>query len=167
MDQVKSMGVGQAESRLPDDFAGVFDGDAMQAFDELIGIESVYVLHHEEVDLAGQARVESLNDVRGIESADGTHLSAEPLDSARVVKEVRSKDFDGDGLVKMDVEGFVDRTHPAPSEDSPDLILAESTADEWVVRPTSPWISGKSARGLGFGRGGIVVVLTSCHWPTY
>ena len=94
--------------------------------DELLQVDAVDELHHQEMDAAGLARVVGPHDVRMIQPSDRLHLAAETADRLGIVQVTMGKDFQGDRLVEIDLPGLVDDAHAAAAQFLQQFVVAQA-----------------------------------------
>ena len=130
MHQLMFVGVLKPQCRLADDLARRADakrtaGRHVHA-DELLQVDAVDELHHQEMDAAGLARVVGPHDVRMIQSSDRLHLAAEAADRLGIIQVAMGKDFQGDRLVEIDLPGLVDDAHAAVAQFLQQFVVAQA-----------------------------------------
>ena len=130
MHQLMFVGVLQAQRRLADDLA--CRADAQRAArrlghaDELLQIDAIDVLHRQEMDPAGLARVVGPHDVRMIQPADRLHLATEAADGLGIVQVAVGQDLQGHDLVEVDLPGLVDDAHAAVADFLQQFVVAQA-----------------------------------------
>ena len=125
VDQPVLVGVLQPEGRLPDQLAGVGDRQRPAVLHQLIEVQAVDEFHHQELRAVDLAGVECADDVRMVNRADDLHLALEAGDGLRVIEQPLRQDFQGHGLVELDVPGPIDRAHAAFAQLLEQFVVAQ------------------------------------------
>ena len=130
MHQLMFVGVLQPQRRLADDLARRADpqraAQRRAGGDELLQVDAVDELHHQEMDAAGLARVVGPHDVRMVQPADRLHLATEAADRLGIVQVAVGKDLEGDGLIEIDLPGLVDDAHAAVAQFLQQFVVAQA-----------------------------------------
>ncbi len=99
-----------------------FAGQAPHDFGQIQPIDVLHNQHGRAVDLAG---IESLDDVRVGEPADGLHLAFEAADGLAVAHAATGQHLDGHNAIEFHVQCLIDPAHAAAAQFFEDLVFAQ------------------------------------------
>ncbi len=138
---------GDAEREL-----GREGAEALEELAEVLAFEELHD-HVRELGLVVDARVEDLDDVRGVERGDGARLAMEAGDQRRVLGEVGGDHLHGDAVAGVLLDGLEDGAHAALSEAPHDGVLLTDRRgishcpSSWRRRCATMSIRSASVRG--------------------
>src|SRR5262249_24847237 len=113
VDDAAVMRVIERARDLHGDDRGDVEGEPAAPLEEVVEVDALHVLHHDEQRAPLLVEVVDVDDVFVLELGEGQRLPLEPDDELRVDRHGRLERLDGDGAVQRLLDGLVDDRHAA------------------------------------------------------